>query len=202
MQVFGTEFMWICQQVTVPELNVGIMNSWSKQCECKHMSVQWVMGMAKWDIVMCTCVFLKFHVHEIWNNAPNASYEPTSPKKKWPTCLGQNVWQLEKWVGVIPITVAQLFSGSKTVLCSGGEFLSVNNGLSVRQGTQHFTNENKVSRKWSDSVHLLPLKVNKNNTTTHQVTIVKIQNQKSIKLSYNIYYKTHSQLYMRPTINQ
>ena len=27
--------------------------------------------------------------------------------------------------------------------------------LSVRQGTQHFTNENKVSRKWSDSVHLL-----------------------------------------------
>ena len=31
---------------------------------------------------------------------------------------------------------------------------------------------------------------------------VKIQNQKSIKLSYNIYYKTHSQLYIRPTINQ
>ena len=29
----------------------------------------------------------------------------------------------------------------------------------------------------------------------------KIQNQKSIKLSYNIYYKTHSQLHMRPTIN-
>ena len=34
------------------------------------------------------------------------------------------------------------------------------------------------------------------------VLIVKIQNQKSFKLSYNIYYKTHSQLYMRPTINQ
>ena len=27
--------------------------------------------------------------------------------------------------------------------------------LSVRQGTQHFTDENKVSRKWSDSVHLI-----------------------------------------------
>ena len=27
--------------------------------------------------------------------------------------------------------------------------------LSVRQGTQHFTDENKVSRKWSDSVHLM-----------------------------------------------
>ena len=36
--------------------------------------------------------------------------------------------------------------------------------------------------------------LNKNNTTTHQIQIVKIQNQKSIKLSYNIYYKTHSQL--------
>ena len=73
--------------------------------------------------------------------------------------------------------------------------------VSVRQGTQHFTDENKVSRKWSDSVHLLPFQLNKNNTTTHRVLVVKIQNQKSIKLSYNIYYKTHSQLYMRPTIN-
>ena len=27
--------------------------------------------------------------------------------------------------------------------------------LSVRQGTQHFTDENKVSRKWSDSVYLM-----------------------------------------------
>ena len=85
---------------------------------------------------------------------------------------------------------------------SGGEFLSVIEWFSVRQGTQHFTDENKVSRKWSDSVHLLPFQLNKNNTTTHRVLIVKIQNQKSIKLSYNnIYYKTHSQLYIRPTIN-
>ena len=60
-----------------------------------------------------------------------------------------------------------------------------------------------VSRKWSNPVHLLPFQLNKNNTTTHRVLIVKIQNQKSIKLSYNnIYYKTHSQLYIRPTINQ
>ena len=90
----------------------------------------------------------------------------------------------------------------KVMLCSGGEFLSVPQWSSVRQGTQHFTDENKVSRKWSDSVHLLPFKLNKNNTTTHWVLFVKIQNQKSIKLSYNnIYYKTHSQLYIRPTIN-
>ena len=73
--------------------------------------------------------------------------------------------------------------------------------LSVRQGTQHFTDENKVSRKWSDSVYLLPFQLNKNNTITHQVLFVKIQKPKSIKLSYYIYYKTHSQTYMRPTIN-
>ena len=88
------------------------------------------------------------------------------------------------------------------VLRSGGEFLSVTQWSSVRQGTQHFTDENKVSRKWSDSAHLLPIKLHKNNTTTHWVLFVKIQNQKSIKLSYNIYYKTRSQLYIRPTINQ
>ena len=91
---------------------------------------------------------------------------------------------------------------SEIMFRSGGEFLSVIEWSSVRQGTQHFTNENKVSRKWSDSVHLLPLKLNKNKTTTHRVLIVKIQKQKSIKLSYNIYYKTRSQLYIRPTINQ
>ena len=60
--------------------------------------------MAKWDIVMCACVFLQFHVREIQKNAPNVSSEPTFPNEKWPTCLGQNVWQLKKWVGVIPIT--------------------------------------------------------------------------------------------------
>ena len=65
-------------------------------------------------------------------------------------------------------------------------------GLQWDRVAQLFTNENKVSRKWSDSVHLLPFQLNKNNTTTHQVLIVKIQNQISIKLSYNIYYKTHS----------
>ena len=70
------------------------------------------------------------------------------------------------------------------MFCSGGEFLSVIEWSSVKQGTQHFTDDNKVSRKWSDSVHLLPFQLNKNNTTTHWVLIVKIQNQKSIKLSY------------------
>ena len=64
-------------------------------------------------------------------------------------------------------------------------------GLQWDRVAQHFTNEKKVSRKWSDSVHLLPFQLNKNNTTTHRVLIVKIQNQISIKLSYNIYYKTH-----------
>ena len=49
--------------------------------------------------------------------------------------------------------------------------------LSVRQGTQHFTDENKVSRKWSDSVHLITSQLNKNNTITHRVLCVKIQNQ-------------------------
>ena len=49
--------------------------------------------------------------------------------------------------------------------------------LSVRQGTQHFTDENKVSRKWSDSVHLITSQLNKNNTITHRVLVVKIQNQ-------------------------
>ena len=33
------------------------------------------------------------------------------------------------------------------MFCSGGEFLSVIEWFSVRQGTQHFTDENKVSRK-------------------------------------------------------
>ena len=63
--------------------------------------------------------------------------------------------------------------------------------VSVRQGTQHFTDENKVSRKWSDSVHLLPVKLSKNNTTTHWVLIVKIQNQKSIKLSTTTFITRH-----------
>ena len=43
----------------------------------------------------------------MWNskqNAPNAWSEPMFPNKKWPTCLGQNVWQLKNLVGVIPIT--------------------------------------------------------------------------------------------------
>ena len=62
------------------------------------------------------------------------------------------------------------------MFCSGGGFLSVALWSSVKQGTQHFTDENKVSRKWSDSVHLLPFQLNENNTTTHQVLIVKIQN--------------------------
>ena len=61
--------------------------------------------MAKWDMVMCTCVFLKFCVCEIQKNAPNASSEPTLLKEKWPTCLGHNVRQLKKWVGSIPITM-------------------------------------------------------------------------------------------------
>ena len=79
------------------------------------------------------------------------------------------------------------------MFCSGGGFLSVAQYSSVKQGTQHFTDENKVSRKWSDPVHLLTFQLNKNNTTTHRVLLVKIQNQKSIKLSYNIYYneQTH-----------
>ena len=49
--------------------------------------------------------------------------------------------------------------------------------FSVRQGTQHFTDENKSLKemKWfcpPDNTQL-----NKNNTITHQVLVVKIQNQ-------------------------
>ena len=35
----------------------------------------------------------------------------------------------------------------KIMLRSGGEFLSVAQWSSLKQGTQHFTDENKVSRK-------------------------------------------------------
>ena len=69
------------------------------------------------------------------------------------------------------------------MFCSGGGLLSVAQWSSVKQGTQHFTDENKVSRKWSDPVHLLPLQLNKNNTTTHQVLIVKITRWKESKNS-------------------
>ena len=72
------------------------------------------------------------------------------------------------------------------LFCSGGEFLSV------------MLN----SLQWNRVPSILPMRtkaqgnevilstfnhstLNKNNTTTHRVQIVKIQNQKSIKLSYN-----------------
>ena len=38
-------------------------------------------------------------------------------------------------------------------------------------------------------------------TTPLLIEFCQNSKQKSTKLSYNIYYKTHSQLYMRPTIN-
>ena len=111
-------------------------------------------------------------------------------------------WNFEMKLWVICLLQSK-YRSFTVMLHSGGEFLSIIEWFSVRQGTQHFTDENKVSRKWSDSVHLLPFQLSKNNTITHWVLIVKIQNQKSFKLSYNnIYYKTHSQLFMRPTINQ
>ena len=42
-----------------------------------------------------------------------------------------------------------------------------------------------------DPVNLLPFQLNKNDTTTHRVLLIKIQNQKSFKSSYHIYYTRH-----------
>ena len=44
-------------------------------------------------------------------------------------------------------TVYVLVKFSQQLFCSGGGFLSVAQWSSVKQGTQHFTDENKVSRK-------------------------------------------------------
>ena len=75
--------------------------------------------------------------------------------------------------------------------------------LSVRQGTQHFTDEeqslqgNEVilsTYYHSNLIRTTPLLI--------ESLLSKFKTQKLIKLSYNIYYKTHSQFYMRPTINQ
>ena len=68
-------------------------------------------------------------------------------------------------------------------------------------GTQQFTDENKVSRNSSDPVHI-QLSHTKLKHHYSSSSLIKIQTQTIIKLSHTIYYKTNSQLYMRPTINQ
>ena len=47
----------------------------------------------------------------------------------------------------VAVKFKKVFHNCKLLSCSGGGFLSVTLWFSVRQGIQHFTNENKVSRK-------------------------------------------------------
>ena len=186
---------------------IGVFG-WFRPCNCKKITKHSAFGLVM-DLASCLVIFsVTWSELTKLNNewfVPILTQQEIPYFNKIPSQIHQNKLRknchfLEKnWV---PVQESPLQSIGNPVFHSGGEFLSVTEWFSVRQGTQHFTDENKVSRKWSDSVHLLPFQLNKNNTTTHQVLIVKIQNQKLIKLSYNIYYKTHSQIYMRPTINQ
>ena len=106
MWVFGTEFMWIRKWkfYWIKGCDAWWIQKSEGKVEQKHVSVHWVVGMAKWDIVLCACVFLKFCVHRIVKKCVNALFQPMWPRKRWPTCLGQTVWQLKKWVDSIPIT--------------------------------------------------------------------------------------------------
>ena len=71
------------------------------------------------------------------------------------------------------------------MFCSGGEFLSVMlNSLQWNRVPSILLMRTK-SQGNEVILSTFNTSLNKNNTTTHQVQIIKIQNQKSIKLSYN-----------------
>ena len=67
----------------------------------------------------------------------------------------------------------------------------------MRQGTQHFTDENKVSR--NEVILSTYYHYNLIRTTPLLIEFWLSKFKTKNQLSYNIYYKTHSQLYMRPT---
>ena len=86
------------------------------------------------------------------------------------------------------ISILGIITDSITFLC--------NKLLLLRRKCSFFSTWNLFTfpliKSWLTYITLLP-------RLDRKFVIVKIQNQKSIKLSYNnIYYKTHSQLYMRP----
>ena len=97
---------------------------------------------------------------------------------------------------------------SLSTFCNEHGFLSVKECISVRQGTQHYTNENKVSRKCSDSSGPIVKHSNSDNANRNHYSSSSVcqkpKNQNAmnsllqdlIQEAFSIVHKTNNQLYL------